>query len=70
VLTGYDVRAFDRITQLESVEQNGDVVTWQDLTTGESRQALIEQISFTRLTPPDRGFNGYGGIIDITIRTV
>ncbi len=65
VLTGYDGRAFDRITQLESVEQNGDVVTWQDLTTGESRQALIEQISFTRLTPPDRGFNGYGGIIDI-----
>jgi hypothetical protein len=70
VLTGYDGRAFDRISQLESVEQNGDVVTWQDLTTGESRQALIEQISFTRLTPPDRGFNGYGGIIDITIRTV
>jgi len=70
VLTGYDGRAFDRISQLESVEQNGDVVTWQDLTTGESRQALIEQVSFTRLTPPDRGFNGYGGIIDITIRTV
>jgi len=70
VMTGYDGRAFDRISQLESVEQNGDVITWQDLTTGESRQALIEQISFTRLTPPDRGFNGYGGIIDITIRTV
>jgi hypothetical protein len=70
VMTGYDGRAFDRITQLESVEQNGDVITWQDLTTGESRQALIEQVSFTRLTPPDRGFNGYGGIIDITIRTV
>ena len=70
VMTGYEGRAFDRIAQLESVEQNGDVVTWQDLTTGESRQALIEQVSFTRLTPPDRGFNGYGGIIDITIRTV
>jgi hypothetical protein len=70
VMTGYEGRAFDRIAQLESVEQNGDVVTWQDLTTGESRQALIEQVSFTRLTPPDRGFTGYGGIIDITIRTV
>ena len=70
VQLGYDGRAFDRIQALESVEENGDVVTWQDLTTGESRQAVIEQISFTRLTPPDRGFNGYGGIIDITIRTV
>jgi hypothetical protein len=70
VQLGYDGRAFDRIQILESIEENGDVVTWQDLTTGESRQAVIEQISFTRLTPPDRGFNGYGGIIDITIRTV
>jgi hypothetical protein len=70
VQVGYEGRAFDRISQLESVEENGDVVTWQDLTTGESRQAVIEQISFTRLTPPDRGFTGYGGVIDITIRTV
>ena len=70
VQTGYEGRAFDRINQLEAVEENGDVVTWQDLTTGESRQAVIEQISFTRLTPPDRGFTGYGGVIDITIRTV
>ena len=70
VQVGYEGRAFDRISQLESVEENGDVITWQDLTTGESRQAVIEQISFTRLTPPDRGFTGYGGVIDITIRTV
>ena len=70
VQVGYEGRAFDRIQQLEAVEASGDVVTWQDLTTGESRQAVIEQISFTRLTPPDRGFTGYGGVIDITIRTV
>jgi hypothetical protein len=70
VQVGYEGRAFDRISQLESVEENGDVITWQDLTTGESRQAVIEQTSFTRLTPPDRGFTGYGGVIDITIRTV
>ena len=70
VQTGYEGRAFDRIAQLESIEENGDVITWQDLTTGESRQAVIEQTSFTRLTPPDRGFTGYGGVIDITIRTV
>ena len=70
VQVGYEGRAFDRIQTLEAIEENGDVVTWQDLTTGESRQAVIEQISFTRLTPPDRGFTGYGGVIDITIRTV
>ena len=70
VLVGYEGRAFDRLSTLETIEENGDVVTWQDLTTGESRQCVIEQISFTRLTPPDRGFSGYGGVIDITIRTV
>lgn len=70
VLVGYEGRAQDRIDALEAVEANGDVVTWQDLTTGESRQCVIEQISFTRITPPDRGFSGYGGLINITIRTV
>ncbi len=68
VLVGYEGRAFNRLSQLETIEQNGDVVTWQDLTTGESRQVIIEQINFVRATPPDRGFSGYGGIVEITIR--
>lgn len=69
---GYTGRAIDKIQLLEEAEESGDVVTWQDFTTGESRQVVIEQVNFTRLTPPDRGsmMNGYGGVIDITIRTV
>jgi len=55
---------------LEDIEGNGDVITWQDLTTGESRQAVIEQVTFTRLTPPDKRFDGFGGVLQITIRTV
>jgi len=48
------------------------VLNWQDLTTatGESRQVTIEQVSFTRLTPPDRRFSGFGGVISVTLRTV
>jgi hypothetical protein len=69
-MVGYDGRAKDRIAELETIEQNGDIVTWQDLQTGESRQVVIEQVTFSRLTPPDRGFSGYGGILDIIIRTV
>ena len=70
VVTGYEGRAIERIQLLEDIEESGDVVTWQDLSTGESRQAVIEQVSFTRGTPPDKGFSGFGGIIEITIRTV
>ena len=67
---GYEGRAFERIQRLEDVEENGDVLTWQDLTTGESRQAVIEQVTFTRMTPPDKRFDGFGGVLEITIRTV
>lgn len=70
VMVGYEGRALERLQILEDIEESGDVITWQDLTTKESRQAVIEQISFTRLTPPDKSSNGFGGIADITIRTV
>jgi hypothetical protein len=69
-IVGYEGRAFDRIRLLEEIERSGDVITWQDLTTSESQQAVIEQISFTRMTPPDRRFDGFGGIIEIMVRTV
>jgi len=67
---GYQGRALARLQALEGIEETGDVVTWQDLTTGESRQAVIEQIAFTRMTPPDKRFDGFGGVIQVTIRTV
>ncbi len=70
VQVGYEGKAQTRLLALEELESNGDVLTWQDLTTGEQRQVVIEQISFTRMTPPDKRFDGFGGVIDITIRTV
>jgi hypothetical protein len=70
VISGYEGSALERLQELENIEEGGDVVTWQDLTTGETRQIIIDQISFTRMTPPDRRFDGFGGVIEITIRTV
>jgi hypothetical protein len=67
---GYEGRAFDRIRLLEDIEETGDVLIWQDLSTGESRQAVVEQVTFTRMTPPDKRFDGFGGVLEITIRTV
>ena len=70
VQTGYEGRAFEKIQLLEDVEESGDVLTFQDLSTGETRQAVIEQVTFTRMTPPDKRFDGFGGVLEITIRTV
>ena len=69
-VVGYEGRAFDRIKLLEEIEKTGDVITWQDITTGESQQAVIESTNFQRMTPPDKRFDGFGGVITITIRTV
>ena len=67
---GYTGRAYDRILALESIEENGDVVTWQDLNTGENRQVQIEGISLVNTTPPDKNSTGFGGILEIVVRTV
>ena len=69
-VVGYEGRADDRLRALETIEENGDVVVWQDITTGESRQCVIEQITYSRMTPPDKRFDGQGGVIEIRIRTV
>jgi hypothetical protein len=69
VTTGYKGRAHERVLQLESIEESGDIVLWQDLNTQELRQVQIEGVSLRRTTPPDK-FSGYGGIITIVVRTV
>jgi hypothetical protein len=70
VVVGYKGRAFERMLELESLEESGDIVLWQDLNTQELRQVQIEKTFFTRTTPPSAAFSGYGGIIEVTVRTV
>ena len=70
VTTGYEGRAWERIQILESIEAEGDIVNVQDFTTGERVQAIIEQIQFSRKTPPSGNFSGFGGLLTVTVRTV
>jgi hypothetical protein len=67
---GYEGRAVERLDELEGIEQSGDIVTWQDLNTKETRQVQIESIQYIRVTPPDKESTGDGGILQITVRTV
>jgi hypothetical protein len=70
VKTGYEGRAWERIQNLEQIEKLGDIVNVQDFTTGERVQAVIERMNFSRRTPPSGNFNGFGGLLVITVRTV
>jgi hypothetical protein len=70
VLAGYEGRAWERIQTLEAIEANGDIVNVQDFTTGERVQAIVERVSFMRKTPPSARYDGFGGLLTITVRTV
>jgi hypothetical protein len=70
VITGYEGRAWERIQLLETIEAEGDIINIQDFTTGERVQAIIEQVQFSRKTPPSGNFSGFGGLLTVTVKTV
>ena len=67
---GYEGSAYDRMSQLEQVENVGDTVRVQDFRTGESYLGLIEELSFVNRTPSGARFSGYGGTLLVTIRSI
>jgi len=67
---GYEGFAWDRLSALETIEANGDVVTFQDFRTGEVVQCLIEDLQFVNKISPDKRLTNFAGTIMMTIRTV
>ena len=68
--TGYEGRASERIQSLEEIESGGDVVILQDFTNNESVRGVIESLTFVRMTPPERRFTGFGGMLLCQFRTI
>ena len=68
--TGYEGRAAERLLAIETLEGPGNVLTLQDFTNNETVQGVIESITFQRMTPPDRRFKGFGGILYLQFRTL
>lgn len=70
VSTGYEGRTYDRIFELEAIENVGDSIKVIDFRTNESYSGIIEQMEFINRTSTDKRFSGYGGVILIQIRTL
>jgi hypothetical protein len=70
VESGYEGSAYERMSQLEAIENAGDTLRVEDFRTGESYIGLIEEMDFRNATPSDKRFSGYGGLLLVTIRTV
>jgi len=70
-IIGYEGYAKDRLAALEQVEAQGDTIIIQDFNQGgEPVECILEQITFTRSTPANRNYTGFGGIIQLIARTV
>ena len=67
---GFEGSAYQRMSQLEAVENVGDTIRVQDFRTGEEYLGIIEEMDFINKTPEDKRFSGFGGTLLITIRTV
>ena len=70
VEVGYEGSSWDRMQQLEAVENAGDTIRIEDFRTGESFIGLIEEMDFINKTPQDKKFSGFGGLLVVTIRSV
>jgi hypothetical protein len=67
---GYEGFAYDRVKDLEALEEAGYLVTVNDTRTGESLTCQIERVSFMATTPPDRGKANVGGVVTLTLLAV
>ena len=66
---GYEGYAYDRLMNMQGVENLGDLIRVEDFRTGESYLGLIEEMDFINKTPTDKRYSGYGGLLLVTIRT-
>lgn len=70
-MIGYEGYAKERLSILESTEAKGDTIVIQDFNAGgDPIECIIEQVTFTRSTPSNRNYTGFGGIITLVARTV
>jgi len=66
---GSEGSAYNRLLNLQEIENIGDLIRVEDFRTGESYLGLIEEMDFINKTPTDKRYSGYGGLLLVTIRT-
>ena len=60
---------WERIQYLESIEQNGGAVLYQDFNSGEERICVIRAIQVEQTAPPTFA-SGFGGIVTLQLQTI
>jgi hypothetical protein len=67
---GYDGFAYDRLKDLEDLEESGAIIRVQDNRTGETLFCQIDKVNFANVVSPDRSRSNWGGLISLTLLSV
>lgn len=67
---GYAGRTRDRLAAFEQIAQQGDAVSLQDLQSGDSVLAVIDDYKFEQKASPGVGDAVYGGYLYVQLRTI
>lgn len=64
---GWEGAAWDRIEELEQLEESGSVVQVRDTRTGEAFIGWITQVQFAGTQPPVKNKDNFGGRVSVTV---
>lgn len=67
---GYEGFAYDRVKDLESMEEVGGIVQVTDTRSGETLTCQIDRVTFSSESVPDRAKKNWGGIVTLTLLSV
>lgn len=66
---GYEGYALDRFEAVERVSISGEPFTLEDLVNGKSYRVVLEDLTFTQITPPVNA-SGFGGLLVLRVRVL
>lgn len=67
---GYSGRAYELVSSLELLEEQGNVITITDFRVGETYKGIVEEVRFVNESSSDRDSSGFGGKLTVTVRKI
>lgn len=70
VVFGYSGRAYELVSSLELLEEQGNVINITDFRLNETFKGIIEEVRFINESSADRDNSGFGGKLLVTVRKI
>lgn len=70
VVFGYSGRAYELVSALELLEEQGNVINITDFRLNETYKGIVEEVRFVNESSSDRDSSGFGGKLLVTVRKI